>query len=321
MDPIVVSKDKPEQLMTPARLAQAVTGDAWTLHILRHAFRGTRRYSQWRELFAGEGMPIPEPVLSDRLGRLVSYQVLERQPTTPQGAHLEYRLTDRGLELWTLLISIRDWEERYAGGRRGKNTAMIVHTSCGHPTHPTLICSHCSKTVTARDTRLDMIVAKSGTSAAKLLKVPNTRRSNAAERGARGKFLRTQTLQIIGDRWSNMLLGALFLGKHGFDELRGFLAIPPAVLSNRLAKFVSLGVLQKENHAETPRRKFYRLTDKGLALFPLVIFTVDWGNRWLTAHPEHFRIVHTTCGATLRPTLACSHCHEHLQRQTVQLVP
>lgn len=316
-----MSKIKPEQPVTPARLAQAVTGDAWTLHILRHAFRGVRRYSQWREQFTAEGMPIPEPVLSDRLGRLVSYQILERQPTTPQGGHHEYRLTDRGLELWTLLLTIRDWEARFATGRRSKNPPMIVHTTCGHATEPQLTCTHCGKIVTARDTRLEAVAGKSPTSALKLVKVPNTRRSNAAERGTRGKFLQSQTLQIIGDRWSNMLLGALFRGKHGFDELRTFLSIPPAVLSNRLAKFVTLGILQKEDHAESPRRKFYRLTDKGLALFPLVIFTVDWGNRWLTAHPENYRIVHTTCGATLHPLLACSHCHEPLQRQTVQLVP
>jgi DNA-binding HxlR family transcriptional regulator len=317
----VVSKDKSAQLITPARLAQAVTGDAWTLHILRHAFRGARRYSQWRELFTSEGMPIPEPVLSDRLSRLVSYQILERQPAAPQGMHREYRLTDRGLELWTLLISIRDWEARYAKGRRGKTTSMILHTSCGHATHPVLICTHCGEKVTARDTRLEMIATRSSALAAKLVNVPNTRRSNAVGRGGRSKFLQSQTLQIIGDRWSNMLLGALFLGKHGFDELRLFLAIPPAILSNRLAKFVTLGILRKESHDETPRRKFYRLTEKGLELFSIVIFTVDWGNRWLTAHPENFRILHTTCGATLRPSLNCSHCHEHLQRQTVQLIP
>jgi DNA-binding HxlR family transcriptional regulator len=310
---------KHSRALTPGRLAQAITGDAWTLHILRHAFAGARRYSAFRDRLRGEGMPIPELVLADRLRRLVTLSVLDRRAGVAETSHREYWLTERGLELWTILIAIRDWEGQYAVSRRGRASDKIIHTRCGHAIHPVLSCGRCGVSITARDTEVDESgpVALATPPAA----VPNYRRSNAANRGSGARFLRTQALQILGDRWSNTLCGALFLGLHGFDELRSFLSIPPAILANRLAKFVALGILRREPHAQGPRRRFYRLTDKGLALFPVVFFTVDWGNRWLAAHPEDFRVIHMRCGVAFRPAFRCSHCGETLDWRDIRPVP
>jgi DNA-binding HxlR family transcriptional regulator len=312
------SGTKHSRALTPGRLAQAVTGDAWTLHILRHAFQGARRYSVFRDRLRAEGMPIPELVLADRLRRLVTHSVLDRRAGVSETSHREYWLTECGIELWTILIAIRDWESQYAVSRRSRASERIVHARCGHAIHPVLSCGRCGVPITARDTEVDESgpVALVTPPAA----APNYRRSNAANRGSGGRFLRTQALQILGDRWSNTLCGALFLGLHGFDELRGFLSIPPAILANRLAKFVALGILRREPHAQGPRRRFYRLTDKGLALFPVVFFTVDWGNRWLAAHPEDFRVIHKQCGAAFRPAFVCSHCGLPLHWRDISLV-
>jgi len=305
--------------LTPGRLAQAVTGDAWTLHILRHAFAGARRYSAFRDRLRAEGMPIPELVLADRLRRLVTLRVLDRRTGTSETSRREYWLTDRGLALWTILIAIRDWEAQYTAPGRGRVSKHIVHTRCGQTIQPVLSCGHCGVQITARDTEVDDSGAVA--LATPPPTAPNYRRSNAVIRGAGGRFLRTQALQILGDRWSNTLCGALFLGLHGFDELRRFLSIPPAILANRLAKFVALGILRREPHAKGPRRRFYRLTDKGLALFAVVFFTVDWGNRWLASHPEDFRVIHKRCGVAFRPAFRCSHCGGPLAWHEVQLVP
>jgi DNA-binding HxlR family transcriptional regulator len=307
-----------KRALTPGRLAQAVTGDAWTLHILRHAFRGARRFGEFRDRLRAEGTPIPELVLTDRLRRLMTLQVLERRATRADGARGEYWLTERGLELWTILVAIRDWEHRYVGSRKDRAAENLIHSRCGHAMHPMLTCGHCQAPITARDTKLDEAgpfrLTVPPTSA------PNYRRSTAAGRRTGGKFLRSQTLQILGDRWSNTLCGALFLGMHGFDELRNFLSIPPAVLANRLAKFVALGILRREPHVDGPRRRFYRLTEKGLALFAVVLFTVDWGNHWLAANPEDFRVLHKRCGTAFRPAFACSHCGARLNRQDIKLL-
>src|SRR5207249_3140894 len=122
----------------------------------------------------------------------------------------------------------------------------------------------CNMPVTARDTTLATRATDAAGRAVKSDHEPNYRISNAAGRNRGAGFLRTQTLQILGDPWSNKLCGALFMGCHGFDELREFLGVPPAILANRLAKFVTLGILQREPHRAGARRKFYRLTAKGL---------------------------------------------------------
>src|SRR5262245_12529550 len=307
-----------KRALTPGRLAQAVTGDAWTLHILRHAFRGVRRFGEFRDRLRAEGMPIPELVLTDRLRRLMTHGVLERRIPRAETARGEYWLTERGLELWTILVAIRDWENRYVAVRRDRPTNKMMHVRCGHPMHPVLTCGQCSVPITAHDTKLDETGPFTTTVPPAI--APNYRRSTAAGRGTGAKFLRMQTLQILGDRWSNTLCGALFLGMHGFDELRSFLSIPPAILANRLAKFVALGILRREAHLDGLRRRFYRLTDKGLALFAVVLFTVDWGNHWLSANPQDFRVLHKGCGAAFRPAFACSHCGVRLSRQDIKLV-
>jgi hypothetical protein len=67
------------------------------------------------------------------------------------------------------------------------------------------------------------------------------------------------------------------------------------------------------------RRPFYRLTDMVLALFPAVVFTIDWGYRWLTAQLRRFRIIHEPCGAVFHPAFACSHCRGLLRWPELRL--
>ena len=189
-------------------------------------------------------MPIPElHVLADRLRRLVTLSVLDRRAGVSETSRREYWLTERGVELWTILIAMGDREGRHAEPRRSRASERIVHARCGHAIHPVLSCGHCRVPITARDTEVDEL--RSDRAATLPATAPNYRRSNAANRGSGGRFLRTQALHIFGYWWSNTLCGALFLGLHGFDELRGFLSIPPGNLANRLSKFVALGIRSK----------------------------------------------------------------------------
>jgi DNA-binding HxlR family transcriptional regulator len=150
------------------------------------------------------------------------------------------------------------------------------------------------------------------------MKPPRYRRSTVAGLG-RDDTVQRQTLDIVGDRWSNLLLGALFTGRHGFDEFQRDLNLPPALLSHRLDRFVKAGIVRREPYRGNARRRFYRLTKKGLALYPVVSHVVDWGNRWLSADPDSFVIVHRGCGQRFRPSLTCSACHEMLHRNDILL--
>jgi DNA-binding HxlR family transcriptional regulator len=150
------------------------------------------------------------------------------------------------------------------------------------------------------------------------MKPPRYRRSTVVGLG-RDDTVQRQTLDIVGDRWSNLLLGALFTGRHGFDEFQRELGLPPALLSHRLDRFVKAGIIRRERYRGNARRRFYRLTEKGLALYPVVTHAVDWGNRWLSTDPDSFVIIHRGCGQRFRPRFTCSACDGPLQRHEVAL--
>lgn len=293
----------------PGRLAQAVVGDGWTILILRQAFRGTRRYSDWRNQIR-----IPELVLADRLKRLTALGVLTRQPVAGS-RNFEYRLTEMGLDLWRVLIAIWAWQERWVPGAAKKGRPVLRHRRCGHDTIPVLTCAQCGEAVGPRDT---FLAASPATSVIGALKPPRYRRSTVVGLG-RDDTVRRQTLDIVGDRWSNLLLGALFTGKHGFDEFQRELGLPPALLSHRLERFGRAGIIRRERFRGNARRRFYRLTDKGLALYPVVSHVVDWGNRWLSADPDSFVVIHKGCGKRFRPRFACDACHQPIARDGIVL--
>ena len=88
-----------------------------------------------------------------------------------------------------------------------------------------------------------------------------------------------RTVDIIGDRWSLMILRDAFFGISRFSQFKQRLGITQAVLSARLAHLVDHELLQREAMGEDGGREAYRLTDKGRALFPVVVALMQWGDR------------------------------------------
>src|SRR5262245_53051593 len=89
-------------------------------------------------------------------------------------------------------------------------------------------------------------------------------------------------LEIVGDRWTILILRDAFRGIRRFDELRRDLDIPRAVLAERLRRLVDHGVLVKRRYQERPERFEYRLTPMGLQLSPILVALMQWGDRWLS---------------------------------------
>ncbi|HVV92500.1 MAG TPA: helix-turn-helix domain-containing protein [Hyphomicrobiales bacterium] len=292
----------------PGHLAQVVLGDSWTILILYEAFRGSRRFSDWRA-----ALPISELVLADRLKRLTALDVMIRV-LVPGTRSYEYRLTEMGLDLWRVLLAIWSWQEAWTPQRRGP-TDLFRHAVCGAPARAVLICAACGETVGPHDT---FLASQRVPTAVAATAPPRYRRSVVAgdDRG----FTR-ETMDVVGNRWSNLLLGALFLGRHCFDEIESDLGLPPALLSQRLGSFVARGILERSRHRINARRQFYRLTDKGLALYPVVANVVDWGNAWLSSDPDAFVTMHRGCGHRFRPVLVCETCGEPLSRETTTIEP
>lgn len=89
-----------------------------------------------------------------------------------------------------------------------------------------------------------------------------------------------QALEVMGERWSFMILRASFNGLRHFEEFLSELGIARNILSNRLAKLVEHGILKREPCADDRRKIEYRLTEKGLDLLPAMLALRQWGQKY-----------------------------------------
>ena len=123
----------------------SVVGDRWTLLILRDCFLGIRRF----ELFQ-QSIGLSPYLLSNRLGKLRRHEILARRLYQKNPARYEYRLTERGHDLYPIIASLLGWGDRWMPGKQGK-PFDLVHRPCGHKTTPTLTCSECGGALHARE--------------------------------------------------------------------------------------------------------------------------------------------------------------------------
>jgi DNA-binding HxlR family transcriptional regulator len=119
-------------------------GERWTLLVIREAFLGTRRF----EAFA-ERLDIARNVLTARLARLVEEDVLEKVRDQDRPARYEYRLTEKGLDLWPTIVALLQFGDRYYAP--DGPPVILRHKGCGGDVDPHRICSACGKRLTARD--------------------------------------------------------------------------------------------------------------------------------------------------------------------------
>ncbi|MET0426390.1 MAG: helix-turn-helix domain-containing protein [Actinoplanes sp.] len=121
-----------------------------------------------------------------------------------------------------------------------------------------------------------------------------------------------RAMEILGEKWTIVVLREVFNGVRRFDDMRTHTGVPRQVLTNRLARLVEAGVLNKVPYQEPGARvrHEYRLTAKGFDLYPVLIAVADWGNRYL-AEPEGppLRFVHRDCGAPVHDELHCADGH------------
>ena len=120
-----------------------------------------------------------------------------------------------------------------------------------------------------------------------------------------------RTLSIVGDPWTLLILRELFLRSHRFEEFQGYTGMAPYLLTTRLKRLVKDGIIERHAYQQRPRRYEYRLTDKGLDLYPVVVAMSQWGNRWMSdASGPPLKLTHGHCGAHSTPVLHCSECGE-----------
>ncbi|MBV8256331.1 MAG: helix-turn-helix transcriptional regulator [Actinobacteria bacterium] len=94
-----------------------------------------------------------------------------------------------------------------------------------------------------------------------------------------------RALEVIGDRWTLLVIRDVGLGRRRFDELQSSLGVATNVLSDRLARLVDDGVLERVRYSEKPERFEYRLTEKGAELRTPLLALMQWGDRHLSPRP------------------------------------
>jgi DNA-binding HxlR family transcriptional regulator len=131
-----------------------------------------------------------------------------------------------------------------------------------------------------------------------------------------------RTVGVIGDRWSLLVLRDCFLRVRRFEDFQRRLGVSRAILADRLDKLVDNFVLTKVAYQERPVRYEYRLTDKGLALYPVIMAMVHWGDVFLAGkkgRPVLHR--HSSCKCQFDPVMVCSECAEEVLPRAVEVIP
>ena len=124
-----------------------VIGEWWTMLIVRDAFLGVRRFD---DLKARLG--ISRNVLAQRLMHLVNQGVLEKVPYSEHPPRYEYRLTDKGRDLWPVLTAMRQWGDTWAAPNGPP--VVVEHTSCGALVGAVMTCENCGERLGLRDVRV-----------------------------------------------------------------------------------------------------------------------------------------------------------------------
>lgn len=125
-----------------------VVGEWWSLLIIRDAFLGVRRFDD----FQGR-LGIARNVLQRRLGHLIAAGVFERVAYQERPVRFEYRLTDRGRDLWPIITAMRRWGDTWAAPEGPP--LQTRHTGCGHVIDAATTCPHCGDVLAAGSVRAE----------------------------------------------------------------------------------------------------------------------------------------------------------------------
>ncbi len=128
-----------------------------------------------------------------------------------------------------------------------------------------------------------------------------------------------RTLSIVGDRWTLLIIRDCFLKTRRFDDFQKQLGVTRHVLVERLNKLVLEGILEKILYQKKPKRFEYRLTEKGIELFPVLMSIVRWGDKWAdegNGPPIIYK--HLSCGHKTHVEMSCSICGEPINPRDIQ---
>jgi len=289
-----------------ASRALSIIGNAWSMLLVKEAFLGTTRFSNFMKR-----LQIPRQTLMLRLAELVDYQILYKQPIQGQNFLYEYKLTPKGLDFYPFILSIWRWHHRRTRASP-LLPANLIHKVCGHAFNPEPSCDSCGGYI---EHGCVSMIPGSGAGLESKSPVRGKRLSSAAlstPDHSPVELLQNITTHLVSDRWCNLILLAIHRDVLTYKGLRDDLGISSNILSNRLKKLVKFDLLRPLKGSSL-RNYGYELTKRGKDLFPLLLSLIRLGDRWFAGVKGPPDIcIHDPCGNILVLTYVCSHCGEVL---------
>jgi DNA-binding HxlR family transcriptional regulator len=136
--------------------------------------------------------------------------------------------------------------------------------------------------------------------------------------GAELEMLVGDSIDYFGDRWTQQVLAAFFLGAHRYEEIRAQTRISTNILADRLKLLTEHGMLARRASRADPARTEYALTAKGMDVYPIILTLMKWGDRWLaTRDGPPLVLYHAPCGRRLDPVVVCDACDVELEPREV----
>jgi DNA-binding HxlR family transcriptional regulator len=120
-------------------------------------------------------------------------------------------------------------------------------------------------------------------------------------------------LELVGERWTLLILRDAFLGTRRFDDFQRNLGIARNVLQARLERLVEAGILRRERYQERPERFEYRLSRKGVDLWPVLVALMKWGDKHAAPNGPPVVMRHIGCGGEIDDRRICTACGKHLE--------
>ncbi len=285
-------------------------GDKWCLLIIQEVFWGINSFNEMKET-----MGVSRGVLSDRLLWLESVDCLNKAPGDKGGKRLLYHLTPKSIELYDSALMALQWERQFFSTPELDNVELL-HRSCGKIFDPQMRCSGCNRHVDVDD-----IDYKPGPGATRDDRDKKVRRrsSISVENVPSKRSVYRNLINVVGDRWTANVIALSFHGLTRFDEFHKELPIATNILTDRLKFLVEEGIFDRVIYLQKPKRYEYVLTDKGKILYPWFLSILQWGDKWCdpNSNGKPMRLIHKSCGRTLRGQVKCSECGDVLHAKDV----
>jgi DNA-binding HxlR family transcriptional regulator len=280
-----------------------IVSDAWAFLIIREAFFGTRTFEAFRS-----ALDIPRATLTDRLRKLTRLEIF-RQVATHVGQRKEYRLTKMGFDLYPSFIALMQFGDRWLSDSK-RPPLVLVHRTCGCESHPIVACSECSSELEARAVQY-RDGPGAGRKPAKTRR--NTRRASDGSKFMLGRPSSvSRALQIIGDKWSFMVVREAFFANRRYDKIQSELGIAPNILTDRLSRLVAQGVFHRRLYQTAPERHEYLLTDMGRDLYGPFVAMLAWGDRWHSKGKLPLLLRHVKCDHDFHASVICDKCQKSI---------